>query len=293
VTTMPDGRPVDLDLLADYAEGLLEPQRAAEVERILVDEPSWSATLASLRAAQPRLDRELSGYAEATPSMPAALADALAARWPVPEAAANSDDAADDSGRERPGGTVVSLADARRRRSVPRWLPYAAVFVLVVAGLGIGASVIYRNGSDSGRALSSAGSAAKAPMAVPMRTGLRVEASGRNYTKLSPAVPGPMHAGTVRSPDAEGATSPSSPGGTSPGGPDPASVPAALRPLLPPVALEACLGAVSASVRAVPLTVDYATYRGAPALVITLAGDHVVAAGPACRVGDPDLLGHS
>ena len=52
-------RAVDLDLLAEYADGLLEPAQAAEIERLVATDPDWAGTLAALSDATPRVQAAL------------------------------------------------------------------------------------------------------------------------------------------------------------------------------------------------------------------------------------------
>ncbi|HKT05797.1 MAG TPA: hypothetical protein VJT31_40320, partial [Rugosimonospora sp.] len=65
---------IDLDQLADYAAGLLDPAEAAEVEHLLATRPAWARTLAALTAAQPLVQAALAELA--SPPVP----DDVAAR---------------------------------------------------------------------------------------------------------------------------------------------------------------------------------------------------------------------
>ena len=90
----------DLDRLADYTAGVLDPQQAAEVDRLIAADPAWAQAYAELTAAGPWLDEALSGLLREP--MPADVAALL-------ERAVQT--------ASRPGtGTVVPFPRRRWRR---------------------------------------------------------------------------------------------------------------------------------------------------------------------------------
>jgi hypothetical protein len=264
------GVDVDLDRLADYAAGLLDPGPAAEVERLVAAEPAWAHALAALTAAQPRVRSELAGLAAP----------------PVPDDVVERLDAA--LAAAAPDAEVIDIS--RRRR--PRWSRLAGAATAVAAGVAIcvGGLTLVRSQSQSG-STSSAGSAvdgAAAPgVAMPSSAGLVVAHSGLDYTAAT--LPSRIPSGQAEAQTANGEKVPdfaSVPRGLDPSAvPAPAQVPAPLRRLAAFGDLQTCLGLLSTTYGRAPELVDYARFQGKPALVVVLSGSgspRVVVVGPAC-----------
>jgi hypothetical protein len=238
---------VDLDLLADYADGLLDADRAAEVERLVATEPAWARTLTALTAAQPEVRSALAGLA--APPVP----DDVVARLEAALSAAAG------------GADVVDLSQRRRDRR-RRWSRAAAATAAVAAGVAvcIGGLTTAQNNTRSGTS-SSAGSADQ-KAAAPMIGGPALLSSGRNYTPdtlsslaaESAAAPGPaMNQAPSSARYAAGAL---------------ASAPDGLDRLTDRTELQTCLGLIANAQQRTPTLVDYARYQDRPALVVILSG---------------------
>jgi hypothetical protein len=260
----------DLDRLADYTAGLLDPAEAAEVDRLIATDGGWARAHSALAAARPLLDRAL-GDLPAEP-LPADVAARI------------------ERALEREGtGTrsnVIDLGKARRWRRAA--LATTAVAASVAACVG-GVTLLSRQQTISGSTNTSAGDAkAVAPReAQGFAAGPPTRASGTDYTHDTLGRPAAALSG--RAPDAAGAPEPSdvpapaSAGGQAAAGTGP-GVPAELSRLLDPAQLRTCLDAIAEAEGGHAVAVDYARYRGTPALIVTLAGGRVraVAARPSC-----------
>ena len=166
-----------------------------------------------------------------------------------------------------------------------RWLQAAAVLIIFIGGL----SVVAKLGSNSGAKSNSSTSGgeksavAGAPPSLPdmsTRPGLSIIASGKNYSlsNLSGSVPGPAFTVHNRAPSNGPALS-----APTDAQPQPGSVPEALSRLLDPSALNDCLTAVEATNGGTVSAVDFASYQGQPALIVTIdTPATVVVVGPAC-----------
>ena len=277
---------LDLDALADVLAGEPAPPHLAGCAQC-------SAELAELRAADARVTAALQGLPE--PALPADLPDRLAAAL----------------AREgRGSATGVTTLPAARSRRPARWLPAAAAAVLVLGG-GAYALTQVRAGSDgSSDSSAAAGTAASAAPLVRNSTG--TDYSGR--TDLAAAVPrlltgaavsamapapaagaggsgGPAHS------DSSKVTTGTTGGSGSVAGPMRAAGADPLARLRTDPGLADCLAAVlpadDPSVR--PLALDYAQFRGHPALVIVLPGTSeksldVFVVGPGCSRADDRVL---
>jgi hypothetical protein len=243
---------VDLDRLAEYADGLLDPARAAEVERLVATEPAWARTLDALTAAQPRVHDALAELA--FPPVPDDVVERLSAAI---SAAA-------------PDAVVIDLAERRRRWS--RVAVGAAAAVAAVA-VGLGGFGLLHGVSNSSKS-SSAPVAGSAQYGAAGAAGNpTVEHSGTDYTAqtltsvlgLSDAAAGQ---GTEKAPPLR----------SLPNAGDFARLDA-------PAGLQACLQALAVSHQKTATLVDYARFRGQPALVVVLSGTgarEVVVVGSRC-----------
>ncbi|SCG47915.1 hypothetical protein [Micromonospora halophytica] len=283
---------VDHDLLADYLGGALDgtPEEAT-VARLVEEDPAWADAYATLAPAVARVSADLGALATPAPEMPTAvvqrLTAALAGAGPggtgqLPDVAP-----ADRSGTtHRPGSPVLPTqgggaaprtpgsrrddvgGPGRRRR---RWARLAAPTALAAAsvvavGFGVGHLL------DSAGHTESADSTAAGPAAAADQGSFRVtvapQRSGIDWTPES------LSGGTAASVRPRLATE--APGLV------PGEVPGEIRQAGPggldrlgaPDALDDCLAEVSAAHGRGPITVellDYAAFRGEPALVLRFA----------------------
>lgn len=259
----------DIDLLADYAAGVLDgtPEGAAVAERIAAD-PAWAESHAALVRADEAVRADLAALP--MPKIP----DDIAARL-------------DKALEAEATGTVVPL---RKRRSwgVAGGAVAAGVAVLAAGALGIQAL----GGGDSQRDTTSAsapesardtasqpagGSArpkAAAPQAPETFSGLT--SSGEEYRG------GTLREQVARLVNAKARTDASVD----------KAVPGPLTRLSAPAAFSDCLAALGADAR--PLAVDYARYDGQPAVIVVLPALEngqvdVAIVGPDCGLRDSDL----
>jgi len=261
----------ELDRLADYAAGLLDPGTALRVRERIDADPAWGEAYAALRAAQPRLDRTLSGLAD--PPLPADVADRLSA------ALAREGSADDPRAPDAGTGAVVDLAARRRRRRPAALLGAAAAVLAVVFGGVVVLSNLTSQSQNSG------GTAASRPDAATgqqLSGGLTIRHTGIDYS------PATLPGADPRTP-AMGVPAPAKSGvngaRTADGGSGDTSAPAGLDRLADPTALQACLAAITQRYGGPALIVDYARYQGAPALIVVVAAGEtrrIVVAGPGC-----------
>ncbi|MGB2567752.1 hypothetical protein ACPFP2_04765 [Micromonospora citrea] len=281
---------VDHDLLADYLGGALDgtPEEAT-VARLVAQDPAWAEAYGALAPAVARVTADLGALA--APEMPPAVVERLTAvlagagpgdPGPLPVTAP-----ADRSGpAHRPGSPVLptqgggaaprtpgsrrdDVAGPGRRRR--RWAHLAAPTALAAAsiaavGFGVG-HLLDRSGATDSAESTVAGPAAAADQG-PFRVTVAPQRSGTDWTpeslaggaaasvlpRLATEVPG-LAPGEV-----PGESRRASPGG--------------LDRLGAPDALDGCLAEVSAAHGRGPITVelvDYAAFRGEPALVLRFA----------------------
>jgi hypothetical protein len=282
---------VDLDLLADYVSGALDgTSDAATVARLVATDPRWTQAHAALVAADALVRADLAVLAGEPEPMPddvlARLDAALAAEPPLP-----------DPHRPHlsvlPGGRAVSTPSPRRR---PWRLVAGIAAALVVVGLGVGSLVPRLESGGNSHVTSGAASDASSNRAAQPGAGGPgsadaggVTASGADYNPDTLAALGAASltaqgAGPAKSrTESDSAKTPAR---------EPAEVPDALRRLADPAARTACLNAIIAEYGGSPSLVDYARYRGSPALVVLLDGARgvagrkwVVVVGPECGSG--------
>jgi len=298
-STTSGGRPVDLDLLADYLDGLLPESDAAEVETLIATDPEWARTRDALRAAQPRIEETLRGYATPAP-MPADVAGSLDAMFAQLAAERTSGPGAHDAGARIDHGPAASRGPGRQDASGPSRPParsrrrllrtpafqLSAAAVVLVAILGTVFSLNRAgNGGESGAASSSNGSQAGPMLAQPQRPGLRISVGTSDVESLRSPKAQPNATTRGNAPLAPALPAPTI---------DPAAVPPALSHLTDPVALNACLSAVEAAHSGRATAVVFTTYRHQPALIVTLAPNGLlVAVGATCGAGGADEIGHS
>lgn len=282
---------VDHDLLADYLGGALDgtPEQAA-VARLVEQDPAWGEAYDALARAVELVHADLAAWAaEPVPELPPTVADridaALAGAGPAPTAALTTDASEPDGapavvpaqhsrGAQATGGTGRpgrNTGPGRRSRSWTRIAGPVALAAASVTAVGFGVSHLLDAGagritaagdSAEGRADSKA-----APLAAtPFRTTGPARHSGTDY---SPE-------GLAQASALFGATSPSAGGGkgdtSGTENEHRVGAGATLDRLAGPEALASCLSAIGGEHGAGPLTVDlvdYARFRGSPALVVT------------------------
>jgi hypothetical protein len=273
------GRPVDLDTLADYVEGVLDADATAEVDSLIADDPAWSAAHAQL--------------IEALPQVTSALAAVPAESMPA-EVSLRIGDALRSLDRH---ANVVSMAAARRSRFGSRstWLKVAAAVIFLGLFLGLLPRVI-GSSSSGGTDKNAASSGGSNALSEQIHTPVKLTNSGIDYSKSTlervpaPAAP-PVAAGSV-APDGgvrgSAKTPASVPSGETFGA---ESVPAPLARLASTPALDVCLHDVAAALGGTPVSVDFARYQGRPALIIGFSDlPYSVAVGAACGETGADIL---
>ncbi|MEU5528697.1 hypothetical protein ABZ744_17305 [Micromonospora chersina] len=273
---------VDHDLLADYLGGALDgtPEQAT-VARLVEQDPAWAEAYAALARAFELVDADLAAWAaEPAPELPPTVADridaALAGAGPfsAPDAAQAAVPAQPSRATHPAAGTGRPGRNTGPGRRSRRWARLAGPVALAAASVtAVGFGVSHLVDAGAGRTTAagdSAGSRAEreaAPLAAaPFRTTGPARHSGTDYTPEGLSQPLAVF----------GAPSPSLGGGKedTSGGEDEHRVGAGatLSRLAAPEALASCLSAISGEHAAGPLTVDlvdYARFRGSPALVVT------------------------
>ncbi|MGW9197896.1 hypothetical protein [Micromonospora chersina] len=281
---------VDHDLLADYLGGALDgTQEQATVAGLVEQDPAWAEAYAALARAFELVDADLAAWAaEPAPELPPTVADridaALAGAGPAPTGDLVSDPGEPDSapavvpaqpsrnthpagGTGRPGRNT---GPGRRSRRWARLAGPVALAAASVTAVGFGVSHLVDAGAGRTTAAGdSAGSRADdkaAPLAAaPFRTTGPARHSGTDYTVdsflgMRTGVTGPSTLDSGKASPAEGQDGRR------------LSEAFGLERLARPEALAACLSEVGAEHGAGPLTVDlvdYARFRGSPALVVT------------------------
>ncbi|MEU4476642.1 hypothetical protein AB0F68_00990 [Micromonospora sp. NPDC023966] len=282
---------VDHDLLADYLGGALDgtPEQDT-VARLVEHDPAWGEAYAVLARAVELVHADLADWAaEPAPELPPTVADritaALAGAGPAPTGDLASDPADPDSapaavpaqpsrGTHPAAGTGRPGRNTGPGRRARRWTRLAGPVALAAASVtAVGFGVSHLVDAGGGRVTGAADSAGSrvdgeaAPLAAaPFRTTAPPRHSGTDYTpdalsRMPATYAGPSTA--VESDKASPAT-----------GQDEHRVTAAagLDRLARPEALASCLSEIGAEHGAGPLTVDlvdYARFRGGPALVVS------------------------
>lgn len=237
-------RHLDLDALADVLAGERDPH--------LEECPACRARLAELSAALPSVSAALAALPDPVPPGDLELRLATAV----------------DEARGAAPANVLPLV---RRRT--RWLPalgaVAAAAVLVTGG------VLLTQGGGGGVSSDTAAS--------PLRArGYAVNDTGANYTatpgSLSAALPGLLSGNAERTGAEDRAAAPTplaqrfaSKAAQSPGAAVPPAAPDPLAPLRSTAGLARCLASLTdPGADGLPLALDYASFNGAPALVVVL-----------------------
>jgi hypothetical protein len=276
VTHEPPPSHLDLDRLADLDEDLLSPDDATASERHLAECATCrqrQADIRTTRALLSTLPQE---------SMP----DAVASRIDAALAAL-------------PATTIVPLAAKRRGwRAHPTaaGLGAAATVAALVAALVIGRTHHSSTPHDNSEAAGAAGAGAPSSVALPTSAVSGTDYTAANLARTVPALLAPPQSAKMAV--SGGAVPSGSPGPATAAGVAPATgVPAPLTRLFgSAAALQACVRSVEAGGPSVePLAIDFATYQGAPSVLIVLPGleqGHIDAwfVGPGCTAAQENLL---
>ncbi|MEU3454810.1 hypothetical protein ABZ671_14575 [Micromonospora sp. NPDC006766] len=275
---------VDHELLADYVGGALDgtPEQAS-VARLVGEDPAWGAAYAGLARAVDLVHADLADWAAApAPQMPPAVTDRISA------ALAGAVPAQRASGATRPAeGSGRNTGPGRRTRRWARIAGPVALAAASVTAVGFALSNVIDAGrgdtavtADRGTVAGSASAGGAVPLATaPFRTTGPALHSGTDY--------GPEQLSGTRRPFAAAGE------GWQTSGEAPERLTSAdgLDRLARPEALESCLRAIGAEHAAGSLTlelIDYASFEGRPALVVTFldAGGErwAWASGPECGV---------
>ncbi|WP_405101924.1 hypothetical protein [Micromonospora sp. NBC_01412] len=314
-------REVDHDLLADYLGGALTgtPDEAV-VARLVEEDPAWVEAHDALVPALARVGEDLAAWTGLAPEMPLAVADRIAAVLAGAGPGTPTDSSAEPDATDRPdpyratgvppalvptqpsggsrrpaggsGPTTGRTGTAGPGRRGRRWARIAGPVALATAsvfavGLGLHRFVAETTQSDSGSTTT---------VSEPAGAVRGAQGSFR-------AAGTPQHSGTDWTPEAlaarASAVPPTGPAKTlGQGSAEPPAVEGERLPaigglsrLTTPGALNSCLAAVSTEHGAGPLIVDlvdYARFRGDPALVVRFvdpSGAHWAwVSGPECGV---------
>jgi hypothetical protein len=276
---------VDLDLLADYVGGALDgTQEHATVADLIAHDPAWRAAHNDLAAGMTAVQAQLSEVGAAAEPMPADLAVRLE----------ESFRAAEPKPHLQPihGGSTARPTATRRRRW--RWAVPIAAAAGLLAFAGIGVDYLARTSNTATDSQATSGGGAARPESAPLAgsglppvaappTASQIRSTGTDYNLAT------LRTGTpdrVAPPPGKSATLAPGIAGESAAAP--------LARLRPPDALLGCLNAIAAANGAGTITVqtvDYARFRGKPALVVQFSADNgrwAWASGPACGTPGAD-----
>ena len=305
---------VDLDRLADFTAGALDRADAAEVAHLVASDARWATAHAALVRADALVRDDLRAASTATP-MPAdvvarlddflrAIGATAGAKSRDETPAVVSLDAARGRGTAQRRGTAQGRRTARaggtaRGRRRGSWAGLAAAAAAVVAVIG-GITIANQLAAQDGTTTAGPGFN-------------REETSDQAAAPGAPTAPTAAFAGTpsfvvsgsdyrpetlpqlARMPFFAGA--PPSDTGQKEASADEVpqmirkAAPGALSRLTDPVALRTCLDGIGAAHPGSVTLVDYARFRGEPALVVLVrqgTASTVVAVGPACGLAGTD-----
>jgi hypothetical protein len=275
---------LDLDAMAD----VLADDAPLGAEEHVAGCAACRAAVDELRTASAQVTQQLAAL-PAVP-MPSDLADRL------PGLLRGDDGAgADDAAAAATTVTPFPTAAADETRSNPaRWLAAAAAVAVLLAGGVYGLSQLGSNGSSTSASSASGAKSAREPDVAR-------NSSGTDYTdraSLASAVPGLLAGkGAADSAMVAGAPPPSANAPQHAAGVMPQATADALAPLRTDKGLAECLLALlppdDPSVR--PLAIDYAQFRGHPAMVVVLPGTvasklDIFVVGPACSRANDSVL---
>lgn len=279
--------------LADWAAAPVPPMTPTVADRITAalagagPAPTTGATRSDADEQAGASDRIPAPRHADAGDLPAEPGDAARGTTPVMVPTPVAGAARRAGGAARPvDGPGRNTGPGRRSRRWSRLAGPVALAAASVTAVGLGVSRLADLGSGDGTADSAAGSAA-APMTAPYRTVAPVRSSGTDYTPERLSAGGGAET-TLAGPSLAGPQDTAVPEKQ-----DDGRLPAVggLDRLTRPEALRSCLGAISGEHGSDPVTfdlVDYASFRGQPALVVTFADAGGVrwawVSGPECGV---------
>jgi anti-sigma factor RsiW len=275
--------PIDVEMLADYLDGLLPAGPAAAVERRIESDPRWAIAAEQLRRAAPAVMGALRDTH--TEPMPEVVFDRLMRALPDRgDATINDrtdrtvDKPAAPEDRDAPPARVISLDRRRGRRSIWSNVAKVAAALIVLAGIGTGIGFGLRGGGINQSSSTSAGSAEKAPPAASAGdvggVAIPVTASGHDYTGELTRAPSTLPAPHVQSPILP-----------TPNGAGTDSAVPNVPPILERLAnggLPACLAQLQDQFGLPPVRADFGSYAAQPVVVVTLSGPDIIAVGADC-----------
>jgi hypothetical protein len=276
--------PVDLDLLADYVAGALEPSEQRAVAAAIARDPDWARAHEAVAAADQSMRAQLHAYARSRIE-------------PMPgDVAARVDDAWRTLAASEPPRARTARIHVKPRRT--RWAGLAAAAAAAVALVGGGVALGQFSARTNNASTGAAGGNPHAPEAAtdsrgggannvgtPKGSALTFGTSGLNYTadtlyllattQLSPATAVPVGGQEVPAYGSDSAKTLSAP-------------------------MNACLVALTNAHPGTIERVDSARFNGSPALVVLIleasagtpavARQLVVAVGPQCGTNGADEL---
>jgi len=270
-------RPVDLDLLADYASGALEgTSEHARAAALVESDPAWSTALDNLRVADALVRADLARLA----AVPEPFPEDLTARLDraLTDMAPPRDDSP-ETNHDKP----VSLREVRARR---RYRIAAATAVAAgLLGLAVPAGSMLLGVNDAAeKSMTTDAADSESDAQQPGAATGEGERSRKGSTYLGRGYPVPVAAsGTDYTRDTLSAVR---------GQHDiaaaaaPAQVPKGLSGLLALPALDDCLTSIRSAYPGTVTIVDYARFEGSPALIVAIteatAGNRIVVVGPDC-----------
>jgi hypothetical protein len=314
----------DLDLLADFTAGVLDPPGYDRVARLIGTDDRWAIAHSQLIGADAAVRADLAATAGPL-TMPSEVADRLDA------AIAGLGSVSMLDSHRTAGPRASSRAGRRRSPDRSPWrragllaTGIAAAVVVIAGGIGVATEFASRPGGSAGTSAARDAQPQLGSAGTPnLPGGPATIASGRNYqpgtlgqlahTYLGAAPPqaaapaptphpsagvnagGNAGSGTASSGSAasDAPKSAADSAGLAPGGVPYAYSSGPLGRLADPGALSDCLAAIARAHPGTPAVVDFAMFEGTPALVVVIrqgAGAVVVAAGSRCGIGGADEL---
>jgi hypothetical protein len=274
---------VDLDLLADYVGGaLLGTPEEERVATLVAEDPAWQAAYQELAPAIAAVGATLLDLPpEPMPEDLAARLDAMFRATPE-VSAGESAEPVPAKVLDLEKGRLDRAARTGRRRA-PRWAKPVAVAAGLVAFAGFGLNQLSSPAYDEAQSSTAAGTAADAEAATMVAAMPdQILQSGTDYSWSSLGTSA-RQGSAAKEPQifmsSDAVTGPSAAG-------------SALARLLAPDLLLSCLEKIAAENAGGPLSVlfvDYATFEGAPALIVRFTaanGGWSWAVGPDC--GTPE-----
>jgi hypothetical protein len=300
----------ELDLLADFTAGALDPADHDRVARLIATDRRWATAHVALTRAEQSVRSDLRSIAGPI-AMPSDVVARLGPTLVAPDRFISSRSRADRPVLAMPTQrTTTRRTDRRQSRWRRAGLAVVGVAAAAAIAGGIGVVTNSLHGSSSTASGANGPGADAAPpgrAAAPNLPGGPVTLnSGRNYQPgtldqlansyraVPPNAPLPSPGSSPVPAPAAGANQSSSSKDSAQVAPQAGSGGASgdLSRLASPDALRECLAAVALAHPGTPTVVDFAAFEGAPAVVIVIrkqpTGAVVVVVGPACGISGAD-----